>query len=168
MTLDRDTLDRLYRYSYSLAGDEDQAYALLQQGVERYLKASVHADSPVAYIQRIIRNIFIDQRRRQQRFPEVGLDEVMGGDDQGVMDMGTRSLEHQVVAAIDVEAIWKQLAPMEREVLHLWAIEGLTTSEIAHRSETSRNTILSRIHRIRKKLRAWYHEGASGGSGEAS
>ena len=29
MTLDRDTLDRLYRYSYSLTGDEDRAYVLL-------------------------------------------------------------------------------------------------------------------------------------------
>ena len=33
--LERETLDRLYRYCYSLTGNEDDDYSLLQDGVER-------------------------------------------------------------------------------------------------------------------------------------
>ncbi len=159
MALDRDTLDRLFRYSYSLTGDEDAAYDLLQKSVERYLKASRkrEVESATAYVRQIIRNTFIDEHRRQQRFPEMSLEEAH---DEGILEMGTRSLENQMVAAQDVGSLWKTfLDPAEREVLYLWAVEGFSTSEIAAQSGVSRNTILSRIHRLRKRLRAWYEGG---------
>ena len=154
MTLERETLDRLYRYCYSLTGNEDDAYSLLQDGVERYLKANQkqHIEAAVPYIRKIIRNIFIDRARRASRFPEVGLDEVA----EGVLELGVSSLEGQVIAVMDMQPLWERLEPMEREVLYLWSVEGHTAQEIATQSEVPRNTILSRIHRIKKKVVAWH------------
>lgn len=155
MALDRDTLDRLFRYSYSLTGSEDEAYTLLQKAIERYLEASrggATINAVVPYVRQVIRNAFIDDHRRKQRFPEVGLEEVQ----EGVLDIGVGSLENQMIASVDIDLIWKELNPNEREVLYLWAVEGYSTREIAEQSGTSRNTILSRIHRLRQKLQAWY------------
>ncbi len=155
MLLDRAVLDRLYQYSFSLTNDEDSAYDLLQRGVERYLKASrgTTIDAPVPYIRRCIRNIFIDEYRRSKRFEQVEFEE----DEREVMELaGVGSLEGELVAAVDVGKMWTRLRANEREILYLWAVEGMSTSEIAQQSGSPRGTILSRIHRLKKKLRDWY------------
>ncbi|MFN3202970.1 MAG: RNA polymerase sigma factor [Bradymonadia bacterium] len=156
MTFDRPTLSRLFRYCYSLTGDDDAAYDLLHQSIERYLKAAKrqHIDAPVAYLRRIIRNRFIDDLRRARRLPEVSLEELQ----ESVVDLSTTGLERQMVAAGDMAIIWRQLSPVEREALYLWAVEGRTASEIAEDCGVSRNTILSRLHRLRQKFKGWYSD----------
>ena len=51
-----------------------------------------------------------------------------------------------------------QLSMEEREALYLWAVEGYTAKEIAKIGSLSRNTVLSRIHRARAKLRSLLQE----------
>lgn len=157
MALDRPALNKLYRYAYSLSGSEDEAYSLLQAGLKQYLEAPTRPPmtASVPYVRQTIRNLFIDQLRRQRRFPEVPVDDV----EEQLDPRGFQSLEDQVVAAIDLELVWSKLEPFEREVLHLWAVEGLSAKEIAVQTGTPRNTILSRISRARKKLRALFPEG---------
>ena len=151
MTLDRPTLDRLYGYCYSLTGNEADAYDLLHGSVERYYRSSpTDIDQPVAWLRRVIRNRFIDDRRKRQRRPEVELEALEGG----VLDGDVDVLEDQMIAAMDMEAVWQSLSAKEREVLHLWAIDGMTAREIGEQTGTSRNTILSRIHRLRAHLQA--------------
>ena len=41
----------------------------------------------------------------------------------------------------------------EREALFLWAVEGYTAREIAEMCSSPINTVLSRLHRGRRKLR---------------
>lgn len=41
---------------------------------------------------------------------------------------------------------------MESEVLYYWAIEGMTTQEIADQIDVPRGTVLSRLYRIRKRF----------------
>ena len=151
MAFDRPTLNKLYRYAYSLSGTEDEAYNLLQTGLKKYLESATRppSEASVPYLRQTIRNLFIDQLRRQQRFPEVDVEDV---EDQLSAD-GVASLENQVIAAVDLEVVWSKLGPLEREVLHLWAVEGLSAKEIAIQTGTPRNTILSRISRARHKLR---------------
>ncbi len=152
-------LQRLYRYGYSLTDNEAAAHDLLQSAVERYYRAdpdSIRSATP--WIRRVMRNQFIDQRRRQQRFPEVELE-------LGAMDIGLQNLENQVIAAVELDAVWKQLTVEEREMLHLWAVEGYSTQEIATATDTPRNTILSRIHRLRQKLRGWREARRATGAG---
>lgn len=62
----KDALQQLYRYSYSLTCDEHDAYDLLQGALEKFIKLNVEANQPVAYMKRIIYNRFIDECRREK------------------------------------------------------------------------------------------------------
>ena len=75
-----------------------------------------------------------------------------------MVDHEERLLEDLVVLEETVARIWTELNPMEREVLSLWAVEGMTAQEIADQLETPRGTILARIHRLRKKVVAFLNE----------
>ena len=161
--LDRPTLQRLFRYGFSLTRNEDAAYDLLQDALEISLrKAPTNDNATISYVQRIMRNRFIDQYRRDQRHPTVSFDD---HDKQPVV-IDPRVLEDMVIAEHEVESIMAMLEPLERELLFLWAAEGCTAQEIAERTDSSRGTVLSRIHRLRQKiLRQQAHAGSAVGRG---
>ncbi|MGF1548574.1 MAG: RNA polymerase sigma factor [Thiotrichales bacterium] len=147
---DSDTLNRLYRYAYSLTGHKVEAEDLLQDGLERYLRAGQKSvDNPLAYVRRILRNGFIDGLRRKNLHPEIQYSEEFEAQD---IDM--RTLESIMVDQDLLARIWLQLAPFEREILYFWAVEGMTVQEVSNELGTPRGTILSRIHRLRARLRA--------------
>ena len=52
-------------------------------------------------------------------------------------------LKHRLMEGLD---------PLERELLFLWAVEGYTARELGEATECSRGTVLSRLHRLRKKI----------------
>ncbi len=162
MTFDRPTLDRLYRYGYSLTAREDDARALLQRAAERYLRRESQPEYPIAYLRRTMRNLFIDDLRKSTRLVDVSYD----ADVETYAALGVRALDDVVIEAAEVEALWQALKPLERELLYLWAVEGLTAQEIADQTDTPRNTILSRIHRTKLRLAAWRDEREThGGTG---
>lgn len=156
--LQSDTLNRLYRYCHSLTNDAAQAYDLLQDGIERYLKQDrAQIQHPLPYMHRLLRNRYIDLERQKQRYPADSLDhaepelrEQMFN--QAAISIGTETLEQQTIAAKDLEPIWASLNPAEREILYLWAVEGMSASEIGDHLDMPRNTILSKIHRSRQKI----------------
>jgi len=145
--LDRPTLQRLYRYGFSLTRNEDAAYDLLQDALEISLrKAPANDNATISYVQRIMRNRFIDQYRRDHRHQIVSLDE------NQPVSIDPQVLEDIVIAEHEVESIMVMLEPLERELLFFWAVEGYTAQEIADRTDSPRGTILSRIHRLRQKI----------------
>ena len=147
--LDRPVLQRLFRYGFSLTHDEDAAYDLLQDALEISLrKTPDNSAATMPYVQRIMRNRFIDQYRRDHRHPTVSFDDT----DKQPIVIDPRVLEDMVVAEHEVESIMAMLEPLERELLFLWAVEGCTAQEIADRTDKSRGTVLSRIHRLRQKI----------------
>ena len=160
--LDPPSLQRLYHYGFSLTHDEDAACDLLQDALEISLrKAPVNAAAATQYVQRIMRNRFIDQYRRDHRHPTVSLDEA----DKQPLIIDPRVLEDIVIAEHEVESIMANLQPLERELLFFWAVEGCTAQEIAERTDSPRGTILSRIHRLREKiLNQQARDSAAGGS----
>ena len=146
--IDRPALQRLFRYGYSLTRNEDAACDLLQDALEACLrKAPDNRLATMSYIQKIMRNRFIDQYRREHRHPTESLD----GDSQPV-SIDPQVLEDIVIAQHEVEAIMALLEPLERELLYFWAVEGYTAREIADRTDSPRGTVLSRIHRLRLKI----------------
>ena len=157
----RAELNNLYRYGYALCMNQDDAYDLLQYALEKYLHkpARYNDASDLAYVRTIMRNRFIDERRKSTRFPEEEYDDLLVVIDE-------TALEDVIVAQLDLEIIWKELNTVEREVLYYWAIEGMTAQEIAKQLEVSRGTVLSRLYRIRKKFdtKAEFNE-LSGGRG---
>ncbi|WP_067520676.1 RNA polymerase sigma factor [Endozoicomonas ascidiicola] len=152
--MDRALLNQLYRYAIALTRDSDEAFDLLQQSVERYLRRSNfqsddHVREPSAYLMRTIRNQFFDQARHQRMHLVVNeqlqqanteLDDTPSPDDL---------LIHQQMA----EGLIKQLDSHEQELLYLWAVEEYTAQEIATMRSQPRGTILSQLHRLKKKLR---------------
>ncbi len=149
MQFDKEQLNRLYRYTLSLERKPDLAFDLLQGALEKYLGAPhSQIDHPMAYIKRIIRNLAIDNLRQKQR----------GCIDQGgeldVIRLQPSALEEQQLFEEELEELLEQLNPQERELLYLWAVEGYTVDEIAQWQNVPKGTLLSRIHRLRARLKA--------------
>ena len=141
-------LQQLFRYGVALTTDEHQAHDLLQDAIENCLRKPPNSPAALlAYARTIMRNRFIDNNRHQQRFPQDSYEE-----EQIAIDMDVRTLEDIAVDENELDHLWCLLEPLEREILFLWAVEEHSTSEIASQLEIPRGTILSRIHRLRKRL----------------
>ena len=68
------------------------------------------------------------------------------------VDMDTKPMEQIIASQLQVESVWQELSPDEREILYFWAVEGYSTSELAEFLQTPRGTLLSKIHRLRIRL----------------
>ena len=146
---DRAELNRMYRYCFALTNDEDAAFDLLQDGLERYLRSASDAPAhPMAFLRRILRNRFIDGLRARGARPD-GEAETL--DDEGPSD-GLDSLDGLMIANQELERIWSRLDPFERELLTLWAVEGLTMQEAAEALGLPLGTVAARVHRMRRRL----------------
>ena len=149
MVLDRENLQKLHRYAYSLTANEADAYDLLQSAIETSLNRPADSENKtIAYIRMIMKNRFIDEYRHKQTFP---LEDI---DNHSPVSIDASSLEDVVIASHDLASLWKTLESVDREVLFYWAVEGFSMREIADKLEISRGTLLSRMHRLRKRLTA--------------
>ena len=157
---DKETLQKLYRYCYALTCNEQNAYDLLQNALEKYLASPNTADQVNAYIKRIIRNQFVDDCRRQNivQFEEV---------DEGNLpaDFDIQTLESIVINDDLVDKVLTHLDPGERELVYFWAVEGYSTSQIAEQMAMPRGTVLSKIYRMRKKLVKYFGNDVRSASG---
>ena len=152
MQFDKDQLNQLYRYAMSLEHKPDLAYDLLQGALEKYLNTPPQQiDHPLAYIKRIIRNLAIDQLRQTKKHS--ALDQSQSNQID-VISLQSSTLEEQCLFEEELEELLEQLNPQERELLYLWAIEGYTIDEISEWQNVPRGTLLSRIHRLRARLKA--------------
>lgn len=140
-------LNQLYRYALSLTNDEANAFDLVHATLEKCLKKKPLLDVSISYIRTAMRNLFIDQCRRnkivvfeplEEEFPVLLVDSL---------------LESMMIDSQLIAKLMDNLAVAEREVLFLWAVEEYTAQEIANELQCSRNTVLSRLHRVKKKAR---------------
>ena len=133
-------LQRAYRYALSLTHDEDAARDLVQDASLSVARRGGpwHA----GYLLTAVRNRFLDLRRRPAVF-----------DTESEAEASERDAAPQPFAAEALEAELGRLRDDEREVLFLHAVEGLTASEIGVLTERPRGTVLSLLHRTKKKLR---------------
>lgn len=90
-----------------------------------------------------IRNRHIDIHRRSQKFDFAPLDDF---DLIGEIDVTMSSFDPALERAL------AQLNDDERELLYLSVMEGYSTGEIAKLTKRPRGTILSMLHRSKKKL----------------
>ena len=143
-------LDHGFRYAMSLTHRRATAEDLVHDACVSILRA----DGPWhrGYLFATIRNRYIDQYRRKKVVTEVDIDttEPTGGmfaDDEQA-DAGLDVM----IATETIENAMALLSPAEREAMYLFAIEGYTAREIGELTSKPRGTILSLIHRGRKKL----------------
>lgn len=154
-------LNKLYQYAYSLTRNQDNAYDLVYTCLERYLRQASPKQEAIAYIKRSIKNAFIDQLKSSSHQREVFIDDALSSnhhdkqDQSSAMDnlvgMDTECLDDLLINEQEITAFTEQLNADENELLYYWAVEGYTVQELADEMGKPKGTLLSKLHRIRKK-----------------
>jgi len=146
----------LFKYGVTLTGNEDDAFELLQQSIENFIrnqKSTVdkkHILKPAAYIRRSIKNLFIDKMRHDQKFHHIDYDEC---ELEPILITEDQSIEEILITKQEFQSCWSMMDVDERELLYLFAIEGYTVQEIADDLGVKKGTLLSKIHRLKARLR---------------
>lgn len=140
---------RLHRYALSLCGDSHEAFDLVQTAFEKVLKSRPDfAGLSLSYFYTTVRHCFIDSLRAQKSQP------VMEGhsDVDEVPNLSVRALDDLMIERATLDEILTDLTPWERELLFLHLVEERTAEEIGVTTGKPRGTILSMMHRIRRKI----------------
>jgi len=134
-----------YRYALALTHDANEAADLVQDAVVAILRAG--GPRKPGYLVRTIRNRFIDTCRRDQLVVMQPLDQVDEAAALAALDEPLELGETELGPALAT------LRPQEREALYLTCVEGYTARKVADLTGRPRGTVLSLIHRARKKVR---------------
>lgn len=140
-------LNRFYRYCIALTGNEENAFDLLQDSLEKFVRRGNQGiENQGGYFFRMIRNQFIDDLRRKRGPAEEFYEE------DKVIQIDSQSLEDIAMDREQATQIMGMLNDQDRELLFLWAVEGFTIQEIADHLEIPKGTLLARIHRFRIRI----------------
>ena len=143
---DRDLLQSGYRYGLSLTHREADAEDLVQEAWMRLLRR--HGSSPtISLLFTAIRNLYIDWHRRSKLVVFEPFDEEEHG-------APTLALTDVKVDADEMDRAMALIRPEEREAIYLNAVEGFSARQISALMDIPRNTVLSLLHRGKKKLAA--------------
>jgi RNA polymerase sigma-70 factor, ECF subfamily len=150
-------MNALYDAALRLAGDPATAQDLTQETYLRALRSFVTFEAGSncrAWLLRIQYNLFCTQYRRGRRMPLVWLDE---GETDPSLELPSPEPgpEEQTVRKLDREAVRRAIDRLPedfRVTVTLVDIAGLTCAEAATVMGVPRGTILSRLHRARRRL----------------
>lgn len=143
-------LQRGLRYAMALTHEPDRAADLLQDACVACLGA--RASWRIGYLFAAIRSRFIDQYRRQK----LAIVEPIGSVEELTRAGAYADLRDDERVWADLDSLDRALGRLrveEREMLFLAVVEGYTAREIAELTGRPRGTILSVIHRARRKMR---------------
>jgi RNA polymerase sigma factor (sigma-70 family) len=148
-------LQRAIGYAASLTGDEHTAADLVQEACSRLVDRRGPWVAP--YLLRVVRNLFIDGLRRDQRLRFVrlaGVDRDERAEDPLAQLPDPRSLPRPALLGdAELAQAFSRLSPAERELLWLHVVEDRSTTEIAAFVDRPRNTVASQIRRALLRLR---------------
>ena len=137
----------LYRYGYWLAGDKATAEDLVQETylrAWRFLDSLKEEGSAKSWLTTILRRENARRfERKQLEYSDVELDTI--ADTQTDFDV-----RPEVIA---LRIALKKLPVTYREPLILQVLEGYTLEDIAQIMSLPRNTVATRLHRARQKLK---------------
>ncbi len=131
---------RALAYALSLTHDEQAAEDLLQEAWVSVLRCN--GPQNFGYLRAAIRSRFLDARRRALHAPLAD-----GGRSEAVVhtDPADAILARQALQTLGAD---------ERDVLVMNAVQGFTAQEIGDMTARPRGTVLSMLHRSRKKVLA--------------
>lgn len=144
-------LNDVYRYAFSLCQQSDQAYDLVQSSCEKVLKKSIEQGELKPYMMTCIRHEYFDYFRRYKL--SLVIDQKLQNDQLVQEEYVVHELDSIVINQQHVNLVLAELSIEERELLFLWAVEGFSMQEIALQIDTSRGTLLSRLSRLKKRLK---------------
>ncbi len=150
-------LDGLYNFACWLSGNPDEARDLVQETFLKSLRgfSSFREGTNFrAWMYRILRNTFLTsrtglERRNTQQEDEEGFAELVVSQETPELSLIRRADTELVQAAI------AQLAPIFQEVILLADLEEMRYQEIAETLDIPIGTVMSRLARARKQVRAY-------------
>lgn len=132
----------VYRMSYLMLQNEQDAQDILQETLIRYLKKAPVFQSEgheKAWLLRVANNLCRDMLRFQKRNHYVNLDDICG--------LGAEPRESQLLAQVF------QLPEKYRKVIYLFYYEGYSAGETATILKISESAVKKRLERGRNRLR---------------
>jgi RNA polymerase sigma-70 factor (ECF subfamily) len=147
---------KAFAVALGIVRDHDDALDICQEAFLRVYRGLDNFDGDsrfFTWLYRILHNLAIDHLRRR-RFHTISLD-----DDENVMPIADSSVDgdpernlsrQRLVASLD-EGL-AALSPVQRAVLMLREVQGLSYKEIAQSVGCSIGTVMSRLFHARKKL----------------
>lgn len=153
-------MDVLYRTAWSLTRSEAEAQDLVQDTLLRAYRAIDRFDGryPRAWLLTIMRNANINRARKKK--PDL-LDDPDATFERSTMFAETDDPESVVMEGefdATVEQGFRQLPDKFREVIELVDLNGLSYQETADFLSVPVGTIMSRLHRARKRIRQHIEE----------
>jgi RNA polymerase sigma-70 factor (ECF subfamily) len=139
-------IPNLRRYARALVGDRDGADDLVQDTLERAVR-KFHLWKPGdlrAWLFSIMHNVFVNQLKARKVPPHVEIDEEM---------IAARIPTATSADVLDLQRALGTLAPEQREVVLLVALEDMTYSDVSRALGIPIGTVMSRLSRGREKLR---------------
>ena len=138
-------IPNLRRYARALVGDRDGADDLVQDTLERAVR-KFHLWRPGdlrAWLFSIMHNVFVNQLKSRRIFSDVEIDDSFPAPSSPVT-----SLDLQ-----DVQRALASLAPEQREVVLLVALEDMSYADVSRALGIPMGTVMSRLSRGRDRLR---------------
>lgn len=139
-------IPNLRRYARALVGDRDGADDLVQDTLERAVR-KFHLWKPGdlrAWLFSIMHNVFVNQLKARKISPSVEIDEA---------SIAAHVPTVTSVDVLDMQRALLTLAPEQREVVLLIALEDMTYADVSRALGIPIGTVMSRLSRGRGKLR---------------
>ncbi len=139
-------IPNLRRYARALVGDRDGADDLVQDTLERAVR-KFHLWKPGdlrAWLFSIMHNVFVNQLKARKISPSVEIDEEM---------IAAHIPAVTTTDVLDMQRALGCLAPEQREVVLLVALEDMTYADVSRALGIPIGTVMSRLSRGREKLR---------------
>jgi RNA polymerase sigma-70 factor (ECF subfamily) len=138
---------RLFRLALALTGNEDEASDMVQETFVKALRgrAGFAEDSNLSgWLARILRNALLDRRRYARRRPfAANLDDLQPADRPRTFE----GMEGTLRVELD------RLPSAQRAMVLLSDVHGFTYREISELLDRPMGTVMSGIHRARRRLR---------------
>jgi RNA polymerase sigma-70 factor (ECF subfamily) len=138
-------IPNLRRYARALVGDRDGADDLVQDTLERAVR-KFHLWRPGdlrAWLFSIMHNVFVNQLKSRKIPADVEIDDTFAAPVPGV----TRT------DVMDLQRALGTLAPEQREVVLLVALEDMSYADVSRALGIPMGTVMSRLSRGRERLR---------------
>ena len=138
-------IPNLRRYARALVGDRDGADDLVQDTLERAVR-KFHLWRPGdlrAWLFSIMHNVFVNQLKARRISSDVEIDETFAAP---MSSVGPLDLQ-------DLQRALGSLAPEQREVVLLVALEDMSYADVSRALGIPMGTVMSRLSRGRERLR---------------
>ncbi len=148
----KDHMRAIYNLAYTFVRSHDEADDLAQETFVRAYQSlsSFRADSGVrTWLHRIVTNLALDRLRQRQRRQT----RMVSLDDRLVQDLSTQADDAMTSdLRLHIERALYQLPTLQRAVVILRHMDGLSTKQVSAILHCSEGTVKTHLHRALKKM----------------